>query len=533
MTDAHDDLHRRLREAEEEVHRLRSVLDALPTPIYYKDAAGRYLGCNVAFEAYLGRPRERIVGATVDGVAPPDLAEVYRQADRALLERGGVQIYEAEVEYADGTRHAVVFEKSVFRGLDGRVAGLAGAMLDVTAQRRAEAGLRQAQAEGEQARARLEQADRLASIGTLAAGVAHELNNPLTFVLSNLAFVADELQRHLHGEAPPDPAALRDLVGAVEEARQGADRMRVIVRDLRALSRFDEVHAPVEVARVLEYAIGLAWSQIRARARLVREFAEVPRVRGSEARLGQVFLNLLVNAAQAIPEGAADRHEIRVRAGVAADGRVAVEVTDSGAGMGEETRRRIFDPFFTTKPPGVGTGLGLWVCHGLVRAHGGDIEVESAPGRGSTFRVLLPAVPAGEAAPPRPAPRPALARRRLLVVDDDPLVGATLRRQLASDHEVEVVSSGEEALRRLAAGVPFDAILCDVMMPGLDGAALRREISLRSPALAERMLFITAGATTPSAAALLGSGVAWLEKPFDREELRSALRRLLEPGAAA
>ncbi|HET9552940.1 MAG TPA: ATP-binding protein [Anaeromyxobacteraceae bacterium] len=526
------------RQASDAAYRLQAVLDAIPAPIFFKDADGVYLGCNTAFERYLGKTRREIIGARVFGVAPPDLAAAYRKADLALLESGGVQIYENEVQYADGGRHQVIFQKAVFRDADGKVAGLAGTMLDVTAQRRAEAELRQALEEREQAHARLAQADRLASIGTLAAGVAHELNNPLTFVLSNLAFAAEELERVLASPAA-EPAAVEDLVRALEEARQGADRMRVIVRDLRALSRGDEQpHGPVEVARVLEYAVGLAWSELRHRARLVRVLGDVPPVRGSEARLGQVFLNLLVNAAQAVPEGAPDRNEIRLVARRADGDRVAIEVSDTGAGMSPETRRKIFDPFFTTKAAGVGTGLGLWVCHNLVAAHGGEIEVESEPGRGTTFRVLLPAASdgAGACAAAPEAPAAALRRRRVLVVDDEPFIGATLRRQLAGEHEVDVVSSVAEALRRLSAGVQFDAVVCDVMMPGAGGAELRAEVVRRSPALAERMLFITGGATTPEAARFLESGVTFLEKPFDRDDLRAALRRLLDgepPDAAA
>ncbi|MCM2333116.1 MAG: ATP-binding protein [Anaeromyxobacteraceae bacterium] len=511
---------------------LQGILDAIQVPVWFKDTEGIYLGANQAFADYLGLPLDRIVGHSVFDVAPRELAEIYQAADRGLLEAGTTQEYESQVAYADGTRRTVVFRKAPFRDEQGRVAGLAGTMTDVTAQRRAEAALAEAVEARERAQERLAQSDRLASVGTLAAGVAHELNNPLTFVLSNLAFAVEELHRLHASGMHVEPDAVQDLERCLEEARQGADRMRVIVRDLRAFSRGDEPgHGPVEVRRALEYAIGLAWSQVRERARLVRDLAEVRPVRGSEARLGQVFLNLIVNAAHAIPEGAPGQHEVRVSTRPAAGGFVAVEVRDDGVGMTEEVRRKIFDPFFTTKPVGVGTGLGLWVCHNLVRAHGGEIEVESEPGRGTTFRVLLPEAepPAARPATPAPAPAPPRARRpRVLVVDDEPFVGATLRRQLTADHDVDVVASPAEALRRLAGGVPFDVVICDVVMPGGGGAALREELRRTAPALAERMLFISGGITTPEAAALASSGVPWLEKPFDRRQLLEAMARLLD-----
>lgn len=523
--------------AAEAARRVQPLLDAIPAPVWFKDVRGVYLAANQAFADYLGLPIERIVGHSVFEVAPPELAQIYQAADQGLLDAGGAQEYESQAAGAGGTRRTVIIRKATFCDDQGRVAGLAGTMTDVTAQRRAEAALAEAVEARERAQERLAQADRLASVGTLAAGVAHELNNPLTFVLSNLAFAVEELHRLLSAGMAVEPEAVEDLERCLEEARQGADRMRVIVRDLRAFSRGDEPgHGPVEVRRALEYAIGLAWTQLQGRARLVRDFAEVRPVRGSEARLGQVFLNLIVNAAHAIPEGAPAQHEVRVTTRPAAGGLVAVEVRDDGAGMTEEVRRKIFDPFFTTKPVGLGTGLGLWVCHNLVRAHGGEIEVESEPGRGTTFRVLLPE--AGEdppAAPPRTAaPPPPRARRpRVLVVDDEPFVGATLRRQLSTDHDVDVVASPAEALRRLAGGVPFDAVICDVVMPGGGGAALREELRRSAPALAERMLFISGGVATPEGEALAASGVPWLEKPFDRKQLLEAVGRLLEGANAA
>ncbi len=230
-------------------------------------------------------------------------------------------------------------------------------------------------------------ADRLASMGQLAAGVGHEINNPLTYVLTNLNFVQDELRN----PGPPSEETRQQLLDAVEEAREGAERVRVIVQDLKTLSRpDDESSVPVDVPGVVRSAAKMASHEIHLRARLVEDCRDVPPVQGNPARLVQVLLNLLINAAHAIPEGQVAENEIRVVARPRDDGHVIIEVSDTGSGIPPEHLERIFDPFFTTKPVGRGTGLGLSVCHTIITALGGSIHVESQPGRGTTFRLTLP-----------------------------------------------------------------------------------------------------------------------------------------------
>jgi signal transduction histidine kinase len=237
-------------------------------------------------------------------------------------------------------------------------------------------------------------ADRMASVGTLAAGVAHEINNPLAFILANLEFAIGELG---------DAGASAEVSPALTEARAGPLRVREIVRDLRAFSRAEPGGSEVVDPRsVLQSAIGLAQNEIRHRARLDVDAGEIPLVVASERRLGQVLVNLLINAAQAIPEGRAAENVVCATTGTAPDGRARIEISDTGSGIAPELLGQIFDPFFTTKPVGVGTGLGLSICHGIVAALGGEIQVESAAGKGSTFRVLLP--PAIEPDAREPAP---------------------------------------------------------------------------------------------------------------------------------
>ncbi|NNC21298.1 histidine kinase [Corallococcus exiguus] len=230
-------------------------------------------------------------------------------------------------------------------------------------------------------------ADRLIALGRIAAGVGHEINNPLAFILSNLEYIHQELQQ----KERLSEQDRQEILEALAETRDGAERIRLIVRDLQTLSRAEDVGSgPAELAAVVRTAAKMAMHELRHRARLVVECDGVPPVQGNGSRLGQVFLNLLLNAAQSISPGNAEGNEVRVVARPGEPGHVLVEVRDTGCGIEPEHRERIFDPFFTTKPLGVGTGLGLAVCHGIVTSLGGTLTMESAPGRGSVFRVTLP-----------------------------------------------------------------------------------------------------------------------------------------------
>ena len=372
---------------------------------------------------------------------------------------------------------------------------------------------------------RLMLADRMVSVGTLAAGIAHEINNPLAYVMANLSFIQEELEE-LGGSISDSKAkGLRELIAQAED---GAERVRVIIRDLKSFSRADTVvDGPVEIHRVLDSAINMAWNEIRHRAQLQKRCADVPPVKGSEARLGQVFLNLLVNAAQAIPVGHAAENQITVSVVPRGD-QVIVEISDTGAGIAADVLPRIFDPFFTTKPVGVGTGLGLSICHNIVTSSGGEMTVESEIGRGSTFRVALPIV-RNQSVRPRAAPslpvQPQGRRLRIMLVDDEPSVVRALQRALR-EHELVVAFSGAEAIEVLDSGQHFDLVFCDLMMAQLSGMEVFDIVKRRFPGLAERFVFMTGGAFTQQAKDFL-SGVEnpVVEKPFDIRALRVLVSR--------
>jgi signal transduction histidine kinase/ActR/RegA family two-component response regulator len=369
----------------------------------------------------------------------------------------------------------------------------------------------------------LVRAERLAALGRLSASVGHEINNPLSYVIGNLEYVSKELAQGRANEGVQE--ALRD-------AASGAERIRRIVHELRAFVRGSDRDRRelVDLSDVLDASVKLVWSELRHRARLEREIATLPKLHADPIRLTQVFVNVLMNAVQAIPEERAGRGDsvITVRTRQLSNHELAVEIADTGVGIAEADRPRLFEPFFSTKPQDKGTGLGLFVSLGIVSSLGGRIDVESREGRGTLVRVVLP-IP--EEISPRvervsSLPPPAVKDRRLLVVDDDVLVARTLVR-LLSEHRVDVVTSGREALARLAVeGPDFDLVLCDLMMPDITGMDVYEEVERKHPGLASRFVFISGGGVTERSRRFLEQHAERvLPKPIDSAELLRLLAK--------
>lgn len=418
--------------------------------------------------------------------------------------------------------------------------------------------------------AQLRMADRLASVGSLAAGVAHEVNNPLTYVMNNLSYAADCSRAVRHG-APT--SELEDALEALDEALDGAKRVQRIVSDLQSFSRESTPEqSRVDLRQVLSSALKMANHEVKHRATLEEDHEEdLPFVWGDEPKLAQLFLNLVINAAQAIPIGDKCAHNITVRTrriGTVETPRILIEVVDSGGGIDEAVLDRIFDPFFTTKPVGEGTGLGLAISHGLVTSMGGSLTLRNNPDRGVTARVELPAMaaqpddprfsltPLVALAKPRilaaaqhtetldidsPAldldametvdttPPDSSEKPRILVVDDEPYVGQAIRRMLRPTFEVEVVRRGVDALERLTID-HYAAVLCDVMMPQMSGMDLHAEVARMLPGDEDRLIFMTGGAFTPEARAFLAllekdGRTRSLLKPFDRDAVMAAIEQ--------
>lgn len=482
--------------------------------IHIVDPSFRIIEVNDTELHTLGYKREELLGAPLQQLIHPDYREVTAARMAVVREGEPVAKYETVFVTKDG-RQLQVLANVIPIMEDGELVCAQAVVHDVTQLRTAEKALIHS--------------ERMASVGTLAAGVAHEINNPLAYVISNIDVAAEEL-RDIGGGSPS--ARFRELLATVVEAREGAERIRRIVRGLRTFSRSDEeVVAPVDLRRVLDGAVNMAGNEIRHRAQLVKEYGAAPAVMADESRLVQVFVNLLVNAAHAIDPGMAERNEIRVVTGPAGEGRAFVEVRDTGSGISEELEQRIFEPFFTTKPAGVGTGLGLSICHGIVTRAGGSIAFDSELGVGSRVRVELPTAAHVETRlePRVEQPKREGPRGRVLVVDDDLMLGRSIHRVLSREHDVVVVDGGRAALQELERiESPYDLILCDLMMPDMTGMELHRRLSQTRPELISRMVFISGGAFSSDASDFLSRVPNQrLEKPFDLHALRALVRVLV------
>ena len=381
----------------------QEIINAIPTPVFYKDRVGHYIGCNRAFEIFFGVTQHELISRSMRGLNPMQPHELHDKMDRECLSSNQSCRYDASLVNAEDQEVDVIITKAPYLADKGKSGGIVGTFTDITERKQSETMLQQMQSQ-------IIQQEKMASIGQLAAGVAHEINNPMGFITSNLTSLgkyADRLDEYIAAllqsisACPDHPGTeeldklrqklkvdyiISDVRELVNESLDGANRVRRIVQDLKSFSRVDQVECcRINLNELLETTINIAWNELKYIATLDRDFGDIPDIFCYPQQLNQVFLNLLVNAAQAMEK----QGNIIVRTW-GCNGNVFASVSDTGKGMPEHVQKCVFEPFFTTKEVGKGTGLGLSISADIIRKHGGEITVASEVGAGTTFTVMLP-----------------------------------------------------------------------------------------------------------------------------------------------
>ena len=382
--------------------------------------------------------------------------------------------------------------------------------------------LRDALKQREEMAEQLATSERLSALGTLAAGIAHEINNPLTYVMSNLELMREDL-------SAPTPPQLSDLREQSDDALEGLERISKIIQELRGFMRSrPSERAPVDITTATRSALSLCQHEVRRKATIHTHLpAHLPLAYADERQIVQVIINLIINAAQAFEREDTQRNQVWVSARVANGEQLLLEVRDNASGMPPEVARRVFDPFFTTKRA-VGTGLGLSICHRIINDLGGAISLETALGVGTTFKITLPIYTPSEHAPILTSPTPFSHEQLhtlhdILIIDDEAEVGRQIARILGPER-VRAFTSPTAALAAIEERAP-EVIICDLVMPEMSGLDVYNALSARG--LEGRTLIITGGATNDEAKRFLEETHApILYKPFKADELRERVCRV-------
>ena len=503
-----------LRNSEEN---LRGIIREMPDGILVVDS-GKISFANLSIVRTLGLSAvEELVGRSpFDFIQPEYRTLVSERIARLIKEGGSNPNIRFKLQRQDGNP-VDVESRSILVQFDGKPVVLA-IMKDITLRNQMEH------------QATLN--DKLATVGTLAAGVAHEVNNPLSYVLANLVFINEQIEdvkRHLQMNGTFDETCQKtfaEMKGELADITKGGEKIRDIVKGLKAFVRTneDEVES-IDLNQTVEAAINMSFHVVKQKARIEKDFAvDLPRLKANSGKLQQVFINLLINASQAMAGNNRDKNKISIRTG-RYDGMVFVEFKDTGVGIPENILPRIFDPFFTTKPIGVGTGLGLSVCNEILRHYGGTLEVQSTLGQGSTFTVNLHIDRANEAAAANSVPPAEKMRGRVLVVDDEPSNLDALCRLLKKYDTVLSALSGLDAMGIIEREVGhIEAILSDINMPDMNGMDLYKNVSRKFPGLEKRIIFITGGVFSEEIKDFLKTiPNPCLEKPFNFEEVRQII----------
>jgi signal transduction histidine kinase len=462
-----------------------------------------------------------------------DIVATLGETDRVLILKKPFSVLEVQqLAYSLLMKWRLVREAERQRSeLESRVAERTTELVHANEQ------LRREMAERTRVEEELRRAQRLESLGRLAAGLGHEINNPLNFVSGSIEMLDSELPR-LRGRIPEDQ--WQRLEEVVRTAAVGVGRIAQIIGNIKLFSRPPETPGEaVDIWKTLTWCVKMIEDRLSSDVELVIDLADVPPVLGTRLEIEQVFLNLLENAVQAVTErgGPAQRIRVSTRDGDddenddgGGDGGVLVEIADTGPGVPADVADKLFDPFFTTRPPSEGTGLGLAVSHSIVTALGGRIDIRNADTGGAVVTVRLPTArvdtlpPAPMRMPPRP--QPAGRKARVLVIDDEPLMLRIMAHALR-EHEVVTVQTGREALE-LIGDNPFDVMFCDVMMPGMSGSEFYEALAAAHPGAEQRIIFITGGARGDEAQRFVDRvSNECLEKPIPSDELRARVNQVL------
>ena len=493
---------------------LTSVLDSIQTGTILLDATGRIRFCNARFGQYFGMERRQLQSLETfenltELVAPRfRIPENFDAPWQSFAQGQGVPGHD-ELEMTRPTRR--ILERFARPVLDreGRAVGWLELYYDVTGER--------------QIQSKLLQAEKMAAVGQLVSGIAHELNNPLTAIMGYGQLLLGQ------GLAP-------EQYSEASKVFQQAERARRIVKNLLYFARENEPERTrVDLNEIVERTLALRSYELRVENILVEcELAsDLPETMADPYQLQQVVLNLLTNAEQALLQERG-QGKVKIKTRVADGHRIAIEISDDGPGVPRRIASRIFDPFFTTKPPGVGTGLGLSIVYGIVKRHGGEVTFENQSGGGARFVVELPVleIPVNEretAAPEFASDSQPVRSGRILVVEDEPSVAQLIVDVLQEEgHQVEAVLESQEGLARLAR-MHYDLVVCDLRMPRLDGPAFHEALIRAGSPVQDRILFVTGDTLAPRTMQFLEKRkLPYLAKPFLVEELKLAVNRRLQ-----
>lgn len=506
--------HRRLEE-----RRMRQIVESAPNGMVMTGPDGRIVLANGHVEEFFGYREDELLGEEIEILISerhrgnhPELRDAYVGKAASQPTGVGVELY---ARRKDGSEFPVEIILNPIQMEEGLF--MLRSIVDLRERKKVES--------------LIAMADRMTAVGTLAAGVAHGINNPLAYVKGNLQFARAEITKLAPDYDEEAREHIEGLEIALDQAIEGADRIRDTVGDLLTYARHEssEVSHGIDLQNVLDSVTRMIRNELRHRTRVEKDYQAAPVVVGDSSRLAHAFTNLLVNAAHAIPEGHAHENLVRISTSTDADsGFAIVEISDSGSGISDSVLPHVFEPFFTTKPVGSGVGLGLSVSQGIISGLGGHILIESELGVGTTVRVLLPP---GRVREPRKKVSHRIdagGSKRILVVDDEPRVLEMLGR-LLSRHDVTMATGAREALGRIGSGERFDLIICDLMMPDTTGAQLHAALRAAHPDQADRVIFMTGGAfTTESQSFVEGVSTPVLHKPIELPALEAAIAAVAE-----